>query len=227
MARNFEDYKTRLSAWVDRELELRGSYSNISNHAAATGHPILVESLRSWRDKKIKREIQEKSLEAIANYRGMTVSQARDWLDGETRQEKGKDLVGLIAIAPIGEVIAAMEAICRRLREEMTFSAIAPKSLNKFTLKGGSIELVRQYIESEFKSIGRDLANPADFADFRQGISCDETEGARLMSVLQGKVAPREVDLARIALALTVLTGRDTPFSRLAKMLQSEPAEST
>jgi hypothetical protein len=88
-----EEYKARLTAWLDAELVKFDSYNRIASRMViASNSDVNDESIRRWHKQIYTRSLGDEMLGKIAAYRDWPLEKVRGWLNGTIEFE---DLAGM------------------------------------------------------------------------------------------------------------------------------------
>ena len=76
-------YKSRLSQWIDQEVQRWGSSSKLAARLGyASNTDISGEQVRKWSKGQFVKQLDTDMLAILAAYRGETLEQTRQWLEG-------------------------------------------------------------------------------------------------------------------------------------------------
>lgn len=185
------EYKQRLSDWVSAEMER----SKLSERALADKLGVSYNAVQKWRKQLVKRSLEDRSITAIARYKGEPPDAVREWLEGSPLPTQNP-LIRAVKEASIDDLIEVLSIATKRLEAAI----------------GGLMGLgnsIAELIRLEMKLRGLDPDKDEDFREFaRLALAVEEEEFAHLRAILDGKAQPTRDDLPDLATGLRLLTGR-------------------
>ena len=216
-----DSYLERLADWTTKEVRRVGSDAELAAQISnAAGDRVTGQTIRNWRIKNIgKQGLRDDSLEKIAKYRQMSVDLVRAWLEGKDGDEPPSspkwiteaEAKAYLNAAPVDELLRVLESALSRV---------------KHSLEGLAVVTIAELIKQEFDRKGKTPDNAEDFKEFYLcGPYTEPDEIERLRRLVTGLECPTIDDLADLAFAIEVYSGRPCPYARLERLLLSNGHE--